>query len=83
MFIIHQALIVVKIGYIYRLFDDKLTFKTKLRTFAPCYSTTLGLNYHSSLKKNIILCFVFFSTFLLMCVIYDFVITDHMNTVRV
>ena len=39
MFIIHQAMIVVKIGYIYRLFDEKLTFKKKLRTFAPCYST--------------------------------------------
>ena len=38
MFFIHEALIVVKIGYIYRLFDDDLTFKKKLRTFVLCYS---------------------------------------------
>ena len=44
--------------------------------------TTPGLNFHPSLKKYIILCLVFLSTFLLMSVIYDFVITDHMNTVR-
>ena len=39
MFFIHQALIVVKTGYINRLFDEKLTFRKKQRTFAPCYST--------------------------------------------
>ena len=44
---------------------------------------TPGLNFHPSLKKYIILCFVFLCTFLLMSVIYYFVITDYMNTVRV
>ena len=48
----------------------------------------VGWLYHPRLKlsfffkKYIILYFVFFSTFLLTSVIYDFVITDHMNTVR-